>query len=161
MTHRSRLCLVLALLLAGLTACSPTKASEPSLDERVDALLVSRVEASVIGEFTRRHDVEVDGAFWDTSLDGTTPREELNRRVEDLRVHVLSMFAQGKEAGVLGFSDFEGFFADLDAENSRRAEAKRLGSTYYGPEKFTPATYLEYLLAMLQQQFPDSRRASM
>jgi hypothetical protein len=153
----------LLLGLAVLSGCtSPAPAPEHIFSDgtRVDAevysLLASGLEAEVIGEFTRKYGVEVDAQFWDQPLGGTTPKAVLDDQVESDYFALISMFTAGERAGLIDFTDFDGFLIDLRAENQRRADGKAAGATIYGPEQFSAQQYLDYLRTILKQKLGDN-----
>ncbi len=141
--------LVLCCVLA--TGCSANQPDALPARDSVYQLLAAREEANVIGDFTREFGAEVDASFWQREYGGSTPQQELDERVEASRAEVLALFARGNELGLIPFRDFDGFFADLEAENARRAADRAAGRTVYGPEQFTAAAYLDYLISRLRQ----------
>ena len=145
-------------LLLGLTACSQTP--ETAALQNDDALLT--VDGCAVTEdeyllflrdqkavtanyYWTQYQMQPDGEFWHTEVDGQTPLDFAKERALQATVTAKETMLLAAEQDVLDYRDYPEMLQDMQAENEDRAQKKQNGEVYYGVNAFTPFTYYQYL----------------
>jgi hypothetical protein len=135
-----RFALIGAALLTVVAAVATVGATLTLPDGRVATLNGQAVSKDELLFQMRRLDRTV-------SWDGDT-RVLADRALDEIRSsHALLSLA--KEQGLVASADYADFLAEVQAENSARADAGRRGETIYGLTNFTPEEYYSHRLSEL------------
>ena len=145
-------------LLLGLTACSqkPETAALQNDDAllTVDGCAVTEDEyllflrdqkAVTANYYWTQYQMQPDGEFWHTEVDGQTPLDFAKERALQATVTAKETMLLAAEQDVLDYRDYPEMLQDMQAENEDRAQKKQNGEVYYGVNAFTPFTYYQYL----------------
>lgn len=84
-----------------------------------------------------------DAGFWDQSLKGVTPRDDLLRRTLVTCVEVKVRLLLAREFGIRGEVNFGNVERRWQVENLRRQEAVARGDDVFGPVEYTLLEYVE------------------
>ena len=131
------LCLLIACLLP-LTACSPDEAAPEEYAAVVNGDIVTadeigyfsdRLRSDLIGELLNEYGVTYDEAFWQTELDGKTPREILYERALDESIDARLALQLCRDAGIYKDITFAGLKAEAEAYNSAHGGGGAVGLT--------------------------------
>lgn len=98
---------------------------------------LKRVEPAV------QNELHLTGAWYRSALD-TWKARALAEVERDKTVWILA-----REQGLVGSVDYDGFLAEMAAENKRRADAVAHGEVVYGVTAFTPDEYYSHRLTEL------------
>ena len=145
-------------LLLGLTACQ--QKTEAAALQNGDALLT--VDGCAVTEeeyllflrdqkavtanyYWTQYQMQPDGEFWHTEVDGQTPLDFAKERALQAAVTAKETMLLAAEQDVLDYRDYPEMLQDMQAENEERAQKKQNGEVYYGVNAFTPFTYYQYL----------------
>ena len=145
-------------LLLGLTACrQKAKVSAPSSADAlltVDGCAVTEEEyllflrdqkAVTANYYWTQYQMQPDGEFWHTEVDGQTPLAFAKARALQATVVAKETMLLAAEQDVLDYKDYPEMMQYMQAENEDRAAKKQNGEVYYGVNAFTPFTYYQYL----------------
>lgn len=145
-------------LLLGLTACSqkPETAALQNDDALLtvggcavteeEYLLFLRDQKAVTANYYwTQYQMQPDGEFWHTEVDGQTPLDFAKERALQAAVTAKETMLLVAEQDVLDYRDYPEMLQDMQAENEERAQKKQNGEVYYGVNAFTPFTYYQYL----------------
>lgn len=102
-------------------------------------------KAATANYYWVNYEMQPDGEFWDTEVDGQTPTEYAKERALDALVEAKEEFILADERGILEYKDYDGMMEDMEKENKERAEKEESGEAYYGLTEYTPFTYYQYL----------------
>lgn len=91
------------------------------------------------------YEMQPDKEFWRTEIDGQTPLEYAKERALAAVTEAKVEFALAAEKDILEYKDYDELLADMEEENSVRAEKQEKGEAVYGITEYTPFTYYQYL----------------
>ena len=102
-------------------------------------------KAATANYYWVNYEMQPDGEFWTTEVDGQTPTEYAKEKALDALVEAKEEFILADERGILEYQDYDGMMEDMEKENEERAAKEESGEAYYGLTEYTPFTYYQYL----------------
>jgi hypothetical protein len=109
----------------------------------------SQERASVIQYFRDKYKIDYGNDFWNTCCEGTTPAEFLIKRIIDTLSYIKIQQIQAKKRGLIIDISYSKFLNELNAENTRRAVAKKNNTPIYGPVQYSDMVYYNYRFSNL------------
>ncbi len=112
---------------------------------------MARDRSEVMTYFESKYNATVDGDFWNTEFDGTTPMDYLrDYSMEKVKKYKLQMGLAVKY-GLRKKSEisYEYMQEALEKENIERSSKVAAGQPIYGPQAYSNDTYYEYILSNL------------
>lgn len=102
-------------------------------------------KAATANYYWTNYEMQPNGEFWKTEVDGQTPLEYAKERALSSVIEAKAEFILADERGILEYQDYDGMIEDMEAENTKRAEQIANGETVYGNTEYTPFTYYQYM----------------
>lgn len=102
-------------------------------------------KAAAANYYWVNYEMQPDGEFWNTEVDGQTPLEYAKERTLSSVIEARIEFILADEYGILEYKDYDEMMADMEAENADRAERIENGETVYGNTEYTAFTYYQYV----------------
>lgn len=114
-------------------------------------------KAATTNYYWVNYEMQSDGDFWNTEVDGQTPTEYAKERALDAVVEAKEEFILADERGILEYKDYDGMIEDMEKENEERAAKEESGEAYYGLTEYTPFTYYQYLSGNVRAELVKSQ----
>lgn len=110
---------------------------------------MNKHQLEVTAYFQQKYKANINDNFWLRNYAGEIPIAILRERA--IRSCIALKVKQGAalKQGLIGDYNYESFIKNLQKENERRAEKKRKGEVFYGPEKFSADTYLAFSVGLI------------
>ena len=107
----------------------------------------TNLRAIVISNIQSQYGIAYDDKFWDTTIDGTTPKHILQDKVIEVLVRNAMYEEVLREKALLQYEDFESFNKLLEDVNKERQAAVSRKEVIYGPVCYTQFDYYNYLMS--------------
>jgi hypothetical protein len=104
---------------------------------------LNRNRAQVSGYFQTKYHADGGMSFWTTDFNGEVPLDKLKTDALAAMVKIKIPQLLAKQKGIVQNITYDSFRNNWDAENKRRADAKRNNRPFFGPEHYTESEYYE------------------
>jgi len=126
-----------------------------AIPTREFALYLEQDRAAVFAYFQQNFGTQDSKGFWTTRFGGQTPTARLRSAALSDAAHTTVEFALAFKYKLVRSPAYAAFLSAWSAENQRRRSAIANQQPIYGPQQYTEANYLTYVLGNLGPELQD------